>query len=295
MIGEAAGLACAAAWAVISLVMRSVARDAAPMVVNGFRCLVASLVLLLIVVLGGRLAAFETLAGGKVFAIVVSGLMGQALGDALFVSAAAKIGAARTLPISASSPLLTVMLAALLLGEVITSTGIAGTFLVLGGVFLLAFPYGTLRHAKDLVAPADATGVLFAFAAAGCWAVSTIILREALVGVDLLAANLVRLTTAWIILLGLHRARLHGAAPGLGLSRRALGVMVAAGVLSAFSSLMYLTSVAYAGAAKASVLNATSPLFGLPLSLIFLKERITRRIVVGTLLTVIGIWLVVLQ
>jgi drug/metabolite transporter (DMT)-like permease len=50
--------------------------------------------------------------------------------------------------------------------------------------------------------------------------------------------------------------------------------------------------VYYAGAAKASVINATSPLFGLPLSLVFLHERITRRIALGTALTVLGIWLV---
>jgi uncharacterized membrane protein len=42
------------------------------------------------------------------------------------------------------------------------------------------------------------------------------------------------------------------------------------------------------------VLSATSPLLAMPLSIIFLKERFTQRIGIGTVFCVAGIVLVVL-
>ena len=45
--------------------------------------------------------------------------------------------------------------------------------------------------------------------------------------------------------------------------------------------------------ARTAVLSATSPLMALPLSIIFLGEKLTRRIGLGTALCVVGILLVV--
>ncbi len=78
-------------------------------------------------------------------------------------------------------------------------------------------------------------------------------------------------------------------------NRRQIGGIVLAGLLgTAFGSLMYVYAVETAGAARTAVLNATAPLMGLPLSILFLGEHFTRRIGVGTVLCVAGITLVVL-
>jgi uncharacterized membrane protein len=132
---------------------------------------------------------------------------------------------------------------------------------------------------------------MLALSAACCYSLSTVVLKQGLASVDLLVANLIRMSTAATILLGLETYHYRGKAPA-GISRRSLVTLGLAGTLSAASSMMFLTAVFYAGAAKASVLTATSPLFGLPLSILFLREKITRRIMVGTLLAVSGIWLV---
>jgi drug/metabolite transporter (DMT)-like permease len=95
-----------------------------------------------------------------------------------------------------------------------------------------------------------------------------------------------------VLLIGLEVILERGHAATV-LPRRSLVIMALAGILNAFSSLMFLSAILYAGAAKAAVLVATSPLFGLPLSFLFLKEQINRRIIAGTLVAVVGIWLVV--
>ena len=133
--------------------------------------------------------------------------------------------------------------------------------------------------------------MLLALAAAGCWTFSTLILRSGIGEVDLMAANAVRLVIATLSLATIEIVHAGPHWPK-GLNWATLRVMLPAGALSAFSSLMYLTSVYYAGAATASIINATSPLFGLPLAMVFLHERLTRRVLAGTLLTVLGIWLV---
>ncbi len=79
----------------------------------------------------------------------------------------------------------------------------------------------------------------------------------------------------------------------MGLDRRAFGLVVMAGVLNSASALLYVMAVSLAGAAKASVLASTTPLFALPISISLLHERMNSRIVTGTLLAVAGIWMVV--
>ncbi len=55
---------------------------------------------------------------------------------------------------------------------------------------------------------------------------------------------------------------------------------------------LWTLSVEYGGAARASLLVTLAPLIGVPLSVLFLKERITQAIVIGTIISVAGIWLI---
>ena len=54
----------------------------------------------------------------------------------------------------------------------------------------------------------------------------------------------------------------------------------------------YLAAVQRAGAARTSVLTSAMPVFGVPFSLL-LGEKLTARTVMGTLLTIGGVWLTI--
>lgn len=292
MIGEFSGLGCAAAWAVISTVMRSLSEKISPVVVNGLRCGFAAITLILLTVLLGHGDAITRLPLAGVAAILGSGLLGQTMGDAIYVRSMKLLGASRAMPISSINPLMTLILAVIFLGEPLTWGAVGGTVLVIGGIYLLAFPYNPLEQGGRLRGSSEKLGLLLALAAAACWSLSTILLKIGLASVDLLVANVIRMSMSGVLLMGLDVFQSRGHPP-LGLGRRSLVVVGLAGILSAFSSLLYLTSVLYAGAAKAATLSATAPLFGLPLSIFVLRERFSRRIAVGTLLAVLGVWLVV--
>jgi DME family drug/metabolite transporter len=293
VIGELGGLGGAAAWAVVATVMRSLSNRINPIMVNALRCAFGSLTIAVLIVLVGHVGLLLATPLPNVALIVVSGLIGQGLGDGAFVTSMKSIGASRAMPISSIQPLLTTFLAAAVLGERVSWLQGGGTILVLAAIYLLAFPYGPLGQIRTILVSADRKGILLALVAAVSWSSSTIILRQGLEGVDLLSANFLRMTTAGIMLVSIQMLTSRRAA-FIGLDRRALVPFVVTGVVGTLSALGYLSAVAYAGAAKASVLTSTTPLFGLPLSIFVLHERVNRRIVTGSLICVFGIWLVLL-
>jgi drug/metabolite transporter (DMT)-like permease len=59
--------------------------------------------------------------------------------------------------------------------------------------------------------------------------------------------------------------------------------------LTAIGSILFVAGVRHAGVAVATVLSSTSPMFAIPLGLLFLGERVSSGAIVGTLLTVAGI------
>ena len=58
-------------------------------------------------------------------------------------------------------------------------------------------------------------------------------------------------------------------------------------------SLFFVLSIQLAGAGRTAVLTSTAPLMAIPFSMLWLHERPTRWTLAGTLLTTLGIVLVV--
>jgi drug/metabolite transporter (DMT)-like permease len=67
----------------------------------------------------------------------VTGIVGAYLGRTLFVKTVDQIGASRAQSLNNSSPLITVLLAALLLGEPLSPVVLAGVLLIISGVFFV--------------------------------------------------------------------------------------------------------------------------------------------------------------
>ncbi|MDQ3810601.1 MAG: EamA family transporter, partial [Chloroflexota bacterium] len=70
---------------------------------------------------------------------------------------------------------------------------------------------------------------------------------------------------------------------------RGLLAIAATGALTVGTTVLFLESVALAGAGRAAVLTATSPIFGVPLSVLFFGERASGRLAVGALCSVAGV------
>lgn len=76
--------------------------------------------------------------------------------------------------------------------------------------------------------------------------------------------------------------------------RGMLRCLLLAGLLGwGISGSLYVTAVQLAGPSKTAIVGCTAPLFAVPLSMIFLKERPSRYVALGTALSVLGVVLVI--
>jgi drug/metabolite transporter (DMT)-like permease len=70
----------------------------------------------------------------------VTGIVGAYLGRTLFVKSVDQIGASRAQSLNNTSPLITVLLAALLLGEPLSPAVLVGVLLIISGIFFVTEP-----------------------------------------------------------------------------------------------------------------------------------------------------------
>ena len=302
MSGEAGALLAAALWSVSVTILTVQTRRIGAISVNAVRSLSAALFVLLLIPFAGGLSDLRGISASSAVAVVGSGVLAMGLGDSLYFASLPLLGVSRAVPISNGLyPLLALLIAAFWLDEKVTWLILLGTGLVIVGVSLLVGESspavegdGNGSHGG----PAGATagqwqkGLFVLILACVVWAISTAWLKAGMGDLDVIAVGTVRIVINALILLpvvGLVGGRREIAGNGL----RNTAALAAAGVLGiGIGSLFYVFAVQEAGAGRTAVLTSTQPLFALPLAVLFLREKITPKVVLGTALCILGIWFV---
>ena len=136
-------------------------------------------------------------------------------------------------------------------------------------------------------------GVVIAALAGLNWAIAIVWLRGASFDVDPVAGVTVRMPLVLGIFGILAIAYPKSSIRKRNISRRGFAAMAISGVIgTGIASLLILVSIQEIGAGEATTLLSTGPLWGLPLAVVFLRERITRWAVVGAVVAVTGIVLI---
>jgi len=295
LIGELSGLASALFWACNSVLLRWLAPRADVIALNAVRCLIAAVLLLGALALQGRLRALLAVPWEPGVLLVASVLIGVGLGDSLYFHALRLVGVAQAQPLSMSYPLITAVLAMVLLGEALTLATLGGILLVVLGVYGVATAHSRLRRGAgglSALRSGRLAGLALSLGAAGCWACSTILLRPALASVDVWVATAVRLIAAALVLTLYAAPRVPRVGRVAWRQPAFTFGVLGLGVGTALAIALFVTSVLYAGAARAAALSSTSPLFGVPIAAILLKEPLTLRLICGVGLIVAGVWLI---
>jgi drug/metabolite transporter (DMT)-like permease len=289
-LGILFGLASAFIWSTTSLLIKEQADRISPLSFNAFRMFVGSLFTFALLPFFGGMTALAQVSSSAVIMLSISSIIGIAIGDMLYFWSLDKIGASRALPLSATYPLFTWLLAVPLLGEQVTPAALFGTALVLIGVYLLS-PVGDSGLNSD--PRAQRLAVFAALAGAACWSIATTLLKSGVQeSPDVIVVNVIRLPVA--ALTSAIVAQLYGGKrTWSGFSRKSLTRLTVLAMYSTgFGMILWTLTVDFAGAARAALLNSTSPLIGMPLSVVFLHERVTPKVVVGTLLAMWGVWMI---
>jgi len=290
MIGVLVGLLCALTWAVSSVLMKDLARKLDPFTLNAPRSLIGGLSMFLLTLAMGKTAAYQALTPEKIFFLLASICIGGGIGDTFYIYSLARIGLSQAFPLASTYPALTLLFGMFFLHEEVSLGIVGGLVLVLGGIWLISRPPAS--RAQDAPRVIKGSGVAMALVASFCWAVSMSLLGPGMKGLDPIMVSSVRAPALSLVLWGI--VALRRSAPKLAKLSRHEWVILIAGALIGWGlgSVLFLTTVALCGPTRAAILTSTSPLFALPLSVLFLKERVSRTILAGTAFTVVGIILV---
>jgi DME family drug/metabolite transporter len=290
IVGIILGVASAFIWATTSLAIKAQSDRINTSSFNAFRMFVAALFVLALLPFFGGVQAIVNVPLNSTLMLAISSVIGVALGDTLYFWSMTKIGAARALPISGMYPLFTWAFAIPLLGEKITPLALAGTALVLIGVYLLA---PQTAETLDADKHTERIGLIAVIAAALFWAIATTMLKIGLQeSPNVIVVNAIRLPVAAAASAFITWCNVKGNA-WRGYNRQSLPALILLALYSTgLGMIVWTLTVDFAGAARASLINTAAPIIGVPLSAIFLKEHVTPKIVAGTLLSVMGIWFI---
>ncbi|HEY1075772.1 MAG TPA: DMT family transporter [Fontimonas sp.] len=289
-LGELYSLICAFTWASAVIVFKKSGEHLPPFALN----LVKNAIVLPMFLL--TLLAFEdwqwpAIPAPHIGILLLSGVLGIAMGDTLYFRALNAIGASRMAAAQALYSPFVILLSLTVLGERLGGLQFAGVALVLGGIGLVTWsPAQTIADRRLLWA-----GVAWAVLAVFMMAVGVVMAKPMLEQHSFLWVVTLRIVGGLLGMLGLAAARREFAS----LWRAWRGVthwhvIVLGGFIGTYVSMMFwLAGYKYTQASIAAVLNELAAAFILPLAAIFLRERIQPRQTLGVLVALVGVLLVV--
>ena len=287
--GEAFGLSCSFVWALNSLMVRTQSQAIPPAMMNGIRCAVATVLFWALLPFGPPLSSYEHVTGTE-WALLVGGLLiGMAIGETMYLAAIKEIGVSRAMALSGTFPLSTFFFEWALLDNPFSRKFFLGICLVTVGVVFLS---SRARQPSGERPDRLALGMFLALFACLLWGLSTVMLKPAIANLTSVQANSVRVPLTAAVLF-LARAWTGPVMRIRDIDRRALIVVGASGIVGVGAgSMLYLMAISRIGPAKMATLASVSPVMGLLMAAVFLKEKLTLRLVGGVVLCVGGVWMV---
>jgi drug/metabolite transporter (DMT)-like permease len=296
MIGTICALTAALVWAGSSTIIKSITTKIDALSLSALRLCVASLLLLAVISLSGRITEFINTPLMPLVYVLISGIIGLAVGDTVFIKSLSYLDVSRAFPIAQCAyPVFTMFLAVSLLGESFTWVTGLGTFFVLLGIYLITSTWKA-SGINSTSGRISGKGIVLALIAGIGWAVATVTLKLGVMEMDPLVAGAIRISSAAIVLLSFALSqRKRGALQLRKYGSPSLALALTSGLISpGMGMVFFIIAIQLLGAGKTAVLSATSPLFLLPFSVFILKERLTRLTLIGIFTGVTGICLVAL-
>jgi len=300
MIGELTALGAALCWTFSAVLYKKALAQTKPISANIVRCTGTSLILVLIFTLMGKIHIFASLPVNAILLASVSGVIGLGLGDTLYMTSLEILGVARAVTITATYPLFSLVWAYLLAGETITLPVIFGAAAIVFGIWLLTSGEEEQNMGNDGGwKKLRVKGLIIALITAIVWSVSISMINLAVKAAASLeqayAINTLRIATVAIFLLALVPfGNVKSSVRKVGLKTVAMlltGGLIAIGV----GWFLLTTSFIYIPEAQAVPISSTTPLFSTLFDAIFLREKVTAKVALGSIIVVAGIFLVFIE
>ncbi len=295
-IGELAALFTSLCWAVAAVGFTFSSQRVSSIVTNRVRVMIAFLALMVInAVLYGQPIPLQA-GGARWFWLMLSGVVGLAVGDAFLFRAFEDVGPRIGLLLLSVAPVFSSIIAWVFFGETLTPIQITGIAVTLAGIswVVLVRPAGGEQRAKNHV-----RGVGFGLLGALGQAGGLVLARPALSDdFSPFAATLIRMIAAVVILWGVafFQKQVGETVDAVRRDPVALRWVTFGAFFAAVIGIsLSLLAVQHAEIGVASTLMALPPVFMLPISYFVFKERFNWQAVAGTLVAIAGVALLFLK
>lgn len=242
------------------------------------------LMILLLVVTGGLYPI-----GWREFSfLALSGIVGITIGDSLFFKSLQDLGAKTQVIFFLLGQILTMILSFLFLGELLSVEQYIGAFILLTGVIVTT--WGTQTNHPNKI-----RGIIFGLASMTCFSVSAIMVKAAISDVPVITATFYRMVFGTIFTLGYGVASKNFSSWIRPLKdKKLLGLFVFNVIVITYGGfLLSMAAIKYISVSLASVLGATEPIFVLLLAFLLMREKVTKRELIGTIVTLVGLFLII--
>ncbi|HSJ56085.1 MAG TPA: DMT family transporter [Anaerolineae bacterium] len=293
MSGELLAILSALLWAMSSVLLTIGARRLHVLPLNLVRCVVSTAFFWLLLPFYGGLAAVAAIPPSAWLWLAASVLALLIIGDTLYFRSMDLAGVSWAMPASNIHPLWVVLLAGFFLDEPIGWPLIAGALLVIGGVVLLGRTQGGAEAGRPPDPAGRRRGLILALTVSAVWALGQVALKVGAGEIHSVVINSIRQPLGMAGLLALNVARGHWSDLRQLDGRSWVVILLASLVGTGVGTLLWVTALQTAGAARTSVITSAAPLLAIPFSMLWLAERPSRWTVAGTLLTAAGVALVV--
>ncbi|MHA1136859.1 MAG: DMT family transporter [Candidatus Thorarchaeota archaeon] len=294
LIGIVAGILSSLFFAIQNVVVKWMGKEVKPVFANSVKMWVSLPVMLLLAFSPFRSANFNMPPLTIVF-LALSVLFGAAFGDFIYFASQARIGVSSAFAIANTYPIITYLLAITFLGEIFIFTRFSGAVLAVLGIAIIA-----QEQSKDPSYEETSThktrnysGYALAVLTSIMYAIATIMIDSGVRNVDPIDANVIRLAFGSVFLVPLFYAyRRKGMNTP---SKRNVRILTVVGVFGlAFASLLYVASIKNLGASLGAILGSIAPLLALPFSIWLLDEIVNWKVALGTIISILGIWLTII-
>jgi drug/metabolite transporter (DMT)-like permease len=275
--------------------------------------LVSAAILAAVSLFTGNLSQLWTMPADALLNFSLAGLVHFLVGWTLLNASQKRLGAARTSPLIATTPLFGTVVAGLTLSEVPSAATIAGVATIVGGVYVVGVgrsrrpaivagcrdgSAGVPRGSHDPARSITWRASLFGLGAALCWAISPIFTRRGLEVLDSALAGVTVGLTAAVVAYGLaflargRRVDVPSASRASIAWKLGAGVLVGASTWARWYSLSLTPVAVVLGLAMLSV---PTVIVVAPLLVGRDVERVTPPVVVGSALVIVGALVLILE
>ncbi len=303
-LGEYAALLTAVFWTITAIAFESAGKKVGSLSTNLIRLFMAFIFIgIYSQVTRGSFIPFDASAHNWIW-LSLSGFVGFVIGDLLLFEAYVVIGSRISMLIMSLTPPITAFFGWLLMGEILTPQNLLGMFLTILGIMIVildrksktqntkenpARPAGGKRNKIKLSYPI--LGILLAFGGAVGQGAGLVLSKYGMQDFDPFAATQIRVITGFvgftIIFVFMRRWKkvIEAVKNKDAMKRLSIGAFFGPFLGVSFS----LLSVKHTTTGVASTIMAIVPVLIIPPALIFFKEKITLKEVIGSIIAVGGV------